>query len=185
MRKLDPESIATEFNLQKQKFTDDHSKSGLLQALRDLSAAVGDIQAAGHDVTLEIFGNPSELAFSMFPGSGQITPVSGILSIGTNQHLIALSTKVNGNSALQLAMSEFDIRHHGVDGKTANGEIGNTVRSIVYDLKGDPDALVKFQKRILFYAARNEMVNAQDTNAAFGTERRPLNKTALKAPRGN
>jgi hypothetical protein len=192
MRRMTEVEIRDEFNAQKTRFENDHAKSGLLEALENLSHCLADIKAQGYDVSLEIFGNPSEQAFAMFPrGGGLTTPVSGILKSGTNHRLLAFSTKVGGQPALQLAVSEFDIRHHGMDGKlklsgdreSMTGETENSVRAKIYDLKKDPEAMVKFQKDVLFHCARNEAVNARDVAGAFdnGQSLRKLKAPSLKS----
>lgn len=191
MRRMTDAEIKAEFNAQKTRFETDHAKSGLNAALEDLSQAIADIKAQGYDVSLEIFGNPSEQAFSMFQrGGGLTTPVSGILKSGGNHRLLAISTKVSGQPALQLAVSEFDIRYHGTDGKIVlagesqklQGIVDNSVRAKVYDLKKDPEAIVKFQKDVLFHCARNEAVNDRDVAGAFdnGTSLRKMKSPSPK-----
>jgi len=177
MRRMTDAEIRAEFNAQKERFTSEHVKSGLLPVIEDLSQAIADLKAQGHDLSLEFFGNPSEQAFAMFPrGGGQLTsPVSGILRTGTNHRLLAISTTVNDKPALQLALSEFDIRHSGADAtiKTSgdaasqSGSIQGIVRAKVYDLKGDPNALVKFQQDVLRHCARNDVINEHDVAGAF------------------
>lgn len=192
LRRMTDAEIRDEFNAQKARFEAEHVKSGLLEALESLSQCLADIKAQGYDVSLEIFGNPSEQAFAMFPrGGGLTTPVSGILKSGTNHRLLAFSTKVGGQPALQLAVSEFDIRHHGMDGKvkltgdreSMTGEAENTVRAKIYDLKKDPEAMVKFQKDVLFHCARNDAVNDRDKANAFdnGASLRKLKAPQLKS----
>lgn len=192
MRRMTDAEIRAEFNAQKERFTNEHVKSGLLQVFEDLSNAISDIKAQGHDLSLEFFGNPSEQAFAMFPrGNGQLTtPVSGILRTGTNHRLLAISTTVSGQPALQIALSEFDIRHSGADatiktsGDSAShtGSIEGVVRAKVYDLKNDPDALFKFQQDVLRHCARNEVINDHDVAGAFdnGTTIRKMKAPAPK-----
>lgn len=180
MRRLDPGQISDEFNAQKKRFREEHEKSGLLQALNSLSQIIGDIKSAGMDVSLEIFGCPSEQAFAMFPRDGKlISPISGILRIGHDHRLIAFATQVGGADALQLAMSEFDIRFNGPDGKMKEGIIDASVRARVYDLKKDPDAFVKLEKEIIRHCARNDIVDAQDASHSFDA-RTALRKPSLK-----
>jgi hypothetical protein len=192
LRRMTDAEIRDEFNAQKTRFETDHAKSGLSEALESLSQAIADIRAQGYDVSLEIFGNPSEQAFGMFQrGGGLTTPVSGVLKSGNNHRLLAFSTKVNGQPALQLAVSEFDIRHNGMNGKlvipggTDKKEVDadNVVRAKIYDLKRDPEAMVKFQKDVLFHCARNEAVNDRDVANAFdnGTSIRKMKAPAPKS----
>ena len=182
MRRMSAGQIRDSFNAQKEKFQKEHAQSGLLDALGNLSLAIADIQAEGHDVSLQIFGNPSEQAFAMFPrGGGLTTPVSGILRIGRNERLLAISTKVGGAPALQLAVSDFDIRFNGTEGKLKEGDIGNSIRAKIFDLKNDPEALVKFQKDVLYHGARNSAVDALDNAGAFDNNAKAT-KPKLKAP---
>lgn len=168
MKRLGPGEISDVFNEQKARFEKQHKASGLLDAMEQFSRAVGDLKAAGHDLSLQFHGNASEEAFSMFTRTGGLTvPVSGVLRIGPNERLVAFATKINGESVMQLGMSEFDIGHNGVDGKVAEGNISPTVRANVFDMKNDPDALVKFQTEVLRSLARNEVVNERDVAGAF------------------
>jgi len=182
LRRLSGDEIRDQFNAQKARFEKEHATNGLLPALEDISRAIADIKSAGYDVDLQIFGNPSEQAFAMFPRGGDLTtPLSGILRVGRNERLFAISTVVNGEKALLLAVSDFDIRYNGADGKVSNGTIDSDVRSKTFDLKNDPDAIVKFQKDILFHAARNEVINDRDVAQSFDNGARAP-KPRLKVP---
>jgi hypothetical protein len=181
MRRLGPGQISDYFNAQKEKFAAAHAQDGLLEGLQDLSLAVSDMKAAGIDVSLEIFGDASELAFAMFEGPGMIAPVSGLLRIGNIHRLIAFMTQANDAPCLKLALSKFDIRFNGADGTLKDNKIDNQVRATVYDLKNDPEALVKFQQEIIRFDARNVVVYEQDKADMFdkgqGLRKRPLRIT--------
>jgi len=182
LRRLTEGEIRDQFNAQKAHFEKEHAGNGLLPALENISRAVADIKAAGHDVDLQIFGNPSEQAFAMFPRTGGLTaPLSGVLRIGRNERLFAIATKKDNENVLLMAVSEFDIRYHGADGKFDAGNLTNTVRSKVFDLKNDPDALVKFQKDILYHLARNQVINDRDVEQSFNNGANAT-KPRLKAP---
>lgn len=184
MKRLDQRQISDVFNEQKARFEKQHAASGLLDAMEQFSRAIGDLKAAGHDLQLQFHGNASEEAFAMFTRTGGLTvPVSGVLRIGTNDRLVAFATKMNGEPVLQLAMSEFDIVRNGIDGKVAEGNISPTVRSTVFDLKKDPEALVKFQTEVLRSLARNEVVNDRDKANAFDNGASRLSKRPLPPPR--
>jgi hypothetical protein len=193
MRRLDPNQIREEFNQRKQAFTKEHAENGLADAIEDLSRVVGDLKAGGLDVELEFFGCPSDQAFQLFPFKGAlIVPVSGILRIGRLHRLLAIATKVDGAPALRLGLSEFDIRFAGPQAsfilpaaeKDAGAKeiaVGGKVRSTVYDLKTDPDALVKFQTEVIRHAARNAFVDDHDVGGAFDNGV-TLGKTGLRIP---
>ena len=178
MRRLDAREISDHFNAHRAEFEARHDKTGALAAIEDISRAIADIRAAGHDISLTLSGMPSEQAFDLFPGSGSLTvPFSGVLRIGTAEQLVALATKVHGKPALLLATSEFDIRFTGPEATVAEDKINGVVRHQSYDLKNDPDALVKFQSEVLRDCARNEVVNAHDVAEAFDNGA-PLRKSA-------
>lgn len=149
--------------------------------MQELSLAVGELKDAGIDVSLEIFGDASELAFAMFEGPGMICPVSGVLRIGNIHRLVAFMTESADKPCLKLALSKFDIRFNGADGTLKDSKLDNQVRSTVYDLKNDPDALSKFQQEIIRFDARNMVVYEQEKADMFGhgqgLRKRPLRIT--------
>lgn len=84
MKKLTPDQIRDEFNARKEKFAVWGEETGLNSALQGMSAALADLRAGGIDVSLEIFGDASEQAFSLRPDTSVTTPISGVLRI--NKH---------------------------------------------------------------------------------------------------
>jgi hypothetical protein len=179
VRRLEPHQIAEEFNTQKNSVAATWEKSGLSGALRDLSLALADMKTAGLDVSLEIFGSPSEQAFGMFPSGGLTVPVSGILREGHMHRLLAIATKVSGEGALQLALSEFDVRFNGADAQVKDGVVDSKVRATIFDLAKDPEALIKFQREVIRHASRNEAVDNNDAGEAFD-KKDALRKQSLK-----
>jgi hypothetical protein len=180
MRSLDNNQIRDEFNAKKQNFAKWLDETGLSNAIKDLSRAVSDLKSAGLDIDLQLFGDASEQAFGMFPrGNGLTVPVSGDLRIGRHHHLVAFAVKVDGKPALQLGLSQFDIRFTGPYGSLAFPKIGqngasaqaaaitSVVRANVYDLANDAEALVKFQKEIIRDAARDAFIDELDESRAF------------------
>lgn len=182
MRRLTPQKIREEFNQRHKKFADWGDTSGFGQALENLSLALRDLQDGGLDVRLDISGTAAEQAFALFAPGGLTTPISGILHINNIQYLLALAVRHEGKDCLKLAVSEFDIRFQGVTGTVQNEKLRQTVRSEIYDLKRDPDALVKFQQYVINQSARNQVVADHDVAGSLH-HGIPAKKPVLKMPR--
>lgn len=169
MRRMTPQQIRDEFNQKREKFAAWGKETGFDTALQDISRALRDMQDSGIDVRLDIMGTASEMAFSQLPQAGITTPISGILHINNIQYLLSLSVKHNGKNCLKLAVSEFDIRHQGVAGTVRDEKLRANVRSSVFDLKNDADALVKFQEYVINQSARNSVIAENDAANAMNT----------------
>lgn len=181
MKKLTISSIQQEFNARKQNFSEWGAQAGFSQMLQGISTALSDLRAAGLDVSLEIFGDASEQAFAMRESGSVIIPISGVLRINNIHRLLAITVKEEGKPCLKLSLSDFDIRYQGVQGATENGKMRNTVRHKSFDFKSDPDALIKFQREIITYCARNAVIADNDIGGAFDTGRH-TKKPVLKRP---
>lgn len=184
MKRLPREKISEEFNASKRAFADYGAKSGFDVALQNISAAIGELKESGIDVSLEIFGDSSEQAFDLFATTSVTVPITGVLRIGPIHRLFALATKSDGKNALILGLSNYDIRFNGPDAKLGDGVIEGKVRSINYDLKKDPDALVKFQQEIINHAARNAVVNDNDAAQVFDSAA-VMRKSVLPRPKAS
>lgn len=185
MKKLTPEQIREHFNAQCVAHEASWTKSGLNTALENISLALQDLNNNGISVSLEIMGTPSEQAFGMLSESGMTVPVSGILRIDNAHFLLSVATKHSGQDCLKLCLSEFDIRFQGVRAKVKEGDLRQNVRADIYDLKGDPDALVKFQKEIIRYSARNQVINDHNVGSTLETgisRKKPALKSPLQKP---
>ncbi|HYD19068.1 MAG TPA: hypothetical protein VEF76_11375 [Patescibacteria group bacterium] len=182
MKRLSPSYIRAEFGTARNSFENFGRDSGFADALQQVSLALGDLQEAGIDVSLEIFGDASELAFDLFEG-GVTVPISGVLRIGPIHRLFGIATKAGGKPALQIGLSNTDIRFNGPEGEIADGKVSGKVRPIVFDLKKDPEALIKFQREILVHAARNSVIAANDPAQAFNDAPAALRKPALPRPK--
>lgn len=179
MRRMDPHQISDVFNAKKQAFAEDCEKHGLGQAVEAFSVAVNDLKAAGMDLSVEIFGDASELSFAMFNSQSIRTPVTGILHIGPIHRLFAFAVQIDSKPVLQLAVSDFDVRFNGADGEIKDAKLDNKIRATIYDLKNDNDALVKFQEETLRMCARNSIVFGHDVAEAFDKPQ-TLNKPSLR-----
>lgn len=179
MRRMDPHQISDVFNEKKQKFAADCDQNGLAQGTEAFSTVISDLKIAGIDVSVDIFADAAELGFAMFDTKSIRTPVTGILHIGPIERLFAFAVRENGQAVLKLALSDFDIRFNGADGLLKDGKLDNRVVATIYDLKNDPDALVKFQDEVLRMAARNAVIFEHDVADAF---EKPslLNKPSLR-----
>jgi hypothetical protein len=184
MKRLPREKISEEFNASKREFAAYGEKSGFDVALRNISTAIGELKEAGIDVSLEVFGDSSEQAFDLFATSSVTVPISGVLRIGPIQRLFALATKADSKNVLIIGLSNYDIRFNGPDAKIEEGIVSGRVRSINFDLKKDPDALVKFQQEIINHAARNAVVNDNDAAQVFDSAT-TLRKPALPRPKAS
>lgn len=183
LRGMTAGELAATFAQKKSDFERMHEKSGMLRAIEALSRAVGDIKDAGHDVALTLYGNASEESFGIFSRGGGLTvPASGVLRIGDSHRLIAIATKAGGRAALQIGMSEFDIRHNGAEGTMKEGDITPVVRADIYDLKANPAALKDLQAEILRSLARDQVVAEHDAAAAFEKTPSQFGKKFLKPP---
>lgn len=185
MKKLKPDQIRDEFNARKQKFAKWGEETGFDKVLQGISVAIDDLRAGGIDVSLEIFGDSSEQAFALAGTSSVTTPISGVLKINNIHRLFSLSVKEQGQDCLKVALSDFDIRYNGVEGKTTEQRVRNVIRSKTYDFKRDADALVKFQLEIIQFSARNAVVADNDVAGVFETgthNPKPGLKSSLKKP---
>lgn len=169
MRRLTPQQIRDEFNQRREKFATWGKETGFDTALQNLSHALRDMQDSGIDVKLDIMGTASELAFTQLSHAGITTPISGILHINNIQYLLSLSVRHNNKDCLKLAVSEFDIRHQGITGTVSDEKLRANVRSSVFDLKNDADALVKFQQYVINQSARNNVIAENDVAKAMNT----------------
>lgn len=184
MRRLDQNQIRDEFNKQKDTFRTWGEQSGFAQALQDISQVIDDLKGAGLDIELEMLGSPSEQAFSMaLEKKSGIVPISGILRIGQVHQLLAIAVKKHDQPCLEISISKFDIRFTGsygtVDETKGKKDVRNEIRAETYDLKNDPDALVKFTRSIIDDAARSAIVAENDVAPAFKQDDRPR-KVGLK-----
>lgn len=185
LRKLDPATLRDVFNLEKEKFRETSDKEGVLTALSGLSEILGDLQDAGLDVSLEMLGGASEQAFDLFKENGVTAPVSGVLRIGPIHRLLGIATRLDSKPSLVIALSEFDIRYSGPEAVVNNGVIDGKLRAVRFDLKKDPDALVKLESTIIRYAARNDVIAEIDHKNAFDNSKNAQNtlrKLPLKPP---
>lgn len=180
MKRLATEQIREHFNAQRTAHEESWAKSGLNTALENISLALQDLNNNGVSVSLEMMGTPSEQAFGMLEG-GMTVPVSGILRIDNMHFLLSVATKHSGQACLKLCLSEFDIRFQGVKAKVKESDLRQSVRADIFDLKDDPEALVKFQKEIIRNSARNQVI---DDHNIGGTLESGINrkKPALKPP---
>lgn len=182
MRRLTPQQIREEFNQRREKFAAWGETTGFGQALENLSLALRDLQDGGLDVRLDITGTAAEQAFALFPQGGITTPISGVLHINNIQYLLALAVRHDGKDCLKLAVSEFDIRFQGVTGTVQHEKLRQSVRAQIYDLKRDPDALVKFQEYVINQSARNQVIADRDVAGSL-QHGIPEKKPVLKMPR--
>ena len=184
-KRLPPDGIRDAFNAKQEKLRKEWETYGLPAALRGLSDAIADIREAGLDVSLTMEGDASEMAFELFENNGSlVVPVSGILRVGDIHVLLAIATQVSSEPALVLAISRFDIRFHGTQATTKDGRITNRIRGDSFDLKNDPEALVKFQQAVITSCVRSAEVARNDVAHAFGDRpaRDVLPKPARKRP---
>ncbi len=181
MRRLDANSISSEFNAAKEKFSRSFAASGLDEAVTSLSLVIGDMKKAGMDVELTLFGDASEQAFDLFAGGGLTVPVTGILRMGPIHRLIGIATKENNIPVLKIGISEFDIRFQGVDATSSEGVISGKLRALTFDLRKE-DGLEKLQKEIIRHSARNAVLNEHDVAGVFDNGA-ALRKPSLQLPK--
>ncbi len=182
MRRLTPQQIRDEFNQRREKFAEWGKTSGFGDALENLSFAIRDMQESGLDIRLDMMGTAGEQGFALFPPGGITTPISGILHINNIQYLLTLAVRHDGKDCLKLAVSEFDIRFQGVTGTVKEEKLRQSVRATIYDLKNDPDALIKFQQYVINQSARNQVVADHDVAGSL-QHGIPAKKAVLKMPR--
>lgn len=185
MRRMTPQDIRKHFNAQREAHEASWAKSGLTGAIENISLALQDLRQSGVEASLEIMGTPSDQVFGMLPRNGMIVPVSGVLRIDNIHFLLSIATEHNEEKCLKLCLSKFDIRFQGVEAKIKDGNLRQVVRAHIYDLKGDPDALVKFQQAIIFNSARNRVIDDHNIGGTLETgiiHKKPALKSALKNP---
>lgn len=182
MRRLTPQQIRDAFNQHREKFAAWGTSTGFGQALENLSLALRDMQDSGLDVRLDITGTAAEQAFALFPPGGITVPISGILHINNIQYILALAVRHEGKDCLKLGVSEFDIRFQGATGTVKDEKLRQSVRAEIFDLKRDPDALVKFQQYVINQSARNQVIADRDIAGSLH-HGIPEKKPVLKMPR--
>lgn len=182
MRRLMPQQIRDEFNQRREKFAAWAKTAGFGDALENLSLAVRDMQESGLDIRLDMMGTAGEQGFALFTPGGLTTPLSGVLHLNNIQYLMTLAVKHDGKDCLKLAVSQFDIRFQGVTGTVKNETLRQAVRAEIFDLKNDPDALVKFQQYVINQSARNQVVADHDVAGSL-QHGIPAKKPVLKMPR--
>jgi hypothetical protein len=183
MRRMDPRQISDTFNAKRRQSQEEWERAGLLKATEDFSAAMSELKSAGMDVSVEIFADAAELGFALFDAHSIRTPVTGILHIGPIHRLFAFCIREKDQPALKLAVSEFDIRFHGTEGKMdlKEGDFNSKVRADIFDLKNDPDALIKLQEEVIRMNARNAVIFDHDKANFFDKPDR-LQKPVLRKP---
>lgn len=175
MNRLERNNIRAIFNAQKYVLADKWEAAGVNSLLKELSIVLADFQAEDIDISLDLNGTGSEQAFYMLEGSVDV-PVSGILTIGTEQRLLAISTEHQDRKCLLLALSDYDIRYNGVQGVICDNRIFNGVRATVYDFWNDPEAMANLQRGILRVAICNSHINDMDSKSSFGRKAAHIDK---------
>ncbi len=157
---LTPGQISAEFNTRKNIFSTYNATTGLNDVLQDLSRAIDALKNAKIDVSLEMSPAVSEQAFSMFVpfGANLMCALGGILKVGSAHYMVCLATERDKKPVLQIALSKHDIRYNGSNTTANDGTTrDNAVRADIFDLKNDPEALIKFQQAVIEQAARTKL----------------------------
>lgn len=180
MRFLDPDGIRARFSESNRQQRKGMNNDGTDLALQYISHALADLKSEGLDVVLEMHTTVSELAFDLLNRQYTLSH-EGVLRIGNTEHLLCIATieEKNQHPCLKLALSKLDYRHQGVQ---------QTVRSHVYDLQNDPDAMIKFQNQLIDYIVTSKLIEENDIAQVFNRDdmmRKPLQKPFQKlAPKG-
>lgn len=185
MKTLSTEALSAEFKAQVEARRTEWADYGLNETLRAISTSVDSMRKQGIPVgDVKVIEQPSELAFSLFNAKNAlIVPISGTIEVGQAERLFAVATSIGKQDCLKLALSMFDIGHHGATATQAKDStiIKASVRSKIYDLK-DPDGFSDFEKDIIRSAARAAVIAENDTQQAFAGSRKSLPKLSLKQP---
>lgn len=177
---LTPHQLSEAFETAKKEYQSYWEEIGFLTLVESLSKAVKDLQNIGLDVHLLLSPAIHEDAFKLVREIDKITgsfsiSCSGILTIGQDDHLIAISTEKDRKNVLGLYISRRNF---------FSQTIHNDHRCDYFDLENDVEAMIKFQRFIIKRYARNEVLRAHDVENAFGTReqniRRLQNKPVLK-----
>lgn len=104
----------------------------------------------------------------------------GYINIGTAQRLFAVADTIGGESISRLYLSNFNVTAEGGRSSTNNGSNRTTtaIPGEAYDFKDDPDALKKFQQRLIDIAAEYEAVMENDKAGVFNNPSTPYTKPA-------
>ncbi len=170
MKRLSRDEIRAKF----EKAAHSEGDTPFMYAVTQLSAAMHELQAAGLDVELTILGVSAEQAFQLDIGNNVRDwrqRSSGILRIGSSEHLVAFCTgirlKSEGDEAewkscVIMAVSQLDIRFQGNS---------NNLRTLTYNLGEGGDDLVKFQNMVIARCAFHATIDNADKHSSLGKSR--------------
>ncbi len=154
-----------------------------IKGFNKLSAALYDLQQAGLDVDLELFGKSTEQGFKMnvdrtVESLWQNT--GGILRIGNFHSLVAIFTELKRpgqerETCFWVAVSNLDIRYEHEN---------SSIRHNAFDLMHDPEALIKFQEFIISIAATQKKIAAADIHQAFKSKAPTATRRLSPLPAG-
>lgn len=176
MKRLTLQKITDSFAAHSAADSADYSR-----CFQGLSAALHDLQQAGIDVELQLFGKSTEQGFKMrfnHPIELVWQNTGGILRIGNFHGLVAIFTELkkadhDKEPCFWLKVSELDIRFEHND---------NTIRHSAYDLLNDEDALISLQKFVISIAGNQQAIADADVHNAFQLSAHRVRPTKALAP---
>lgn len=143
------------------------SDSALESLLQDISAAMRDIQqiGTGIDVSLDL-GRCCERHFSLFPSVKVSLSAGGMLTVGNQDHLIAIATLKDGNPALLIGLSQLNMRHESIYATNTLSRIKPDIRSVIIDCQ-EENGIQALQTFILKQAGLQAVIARNDTSHSF------------------
>ena len=161
--------------------------SGVAQILQYLSGTVASLQANGADIGIAARANAHSNAFDMVytvSGYGGCTvDAYGYITIGQTSHLWAVASKHNDKPVQRLYLSKSNVVEEGGRITTDKGVPNShmVIPGDCFDFAEDPEALQKFQKKLISLCADNDAMLDNDRGNVFNREApAPMQKLAPK-----
>jgi hypothetical protein len=181
--------LKAEFNRLKQEREESWRASGNLDVIESLSKALHELQNAGIDVRLQLdTAYPEEvwgLMKKVVKAERTTVGLSGILSIGHEEHLIALCVKeeISVRKGDLLQKQDNEVMKLCIANRSyVSKKLTSDFRGECFDLKEDPEAIQNLQKYIVNQAVSNEIIASHDIYDSFQNRGTSLYGKGLKSP---
>ena len=146
------------FNTDIQKKQENESLSLAMDILKEISESVDELLKINIPLQITIYNTPSENSFAL-DNDGGVMPFSGLLKVGSTEHLLGIWTNKNNKDVKLLQLSELEITQQG-------NRKNSGVRSVSFNLF-KADGIEEFQEYIISRAAREELIQKSDVKNIF------------------
>lgn len=161
-------------------------QDGTAAILRHLGTTVGKMQEIGVNISIQVISGDHASAYDMMYTTnsshtmyGSSINAYGFIRIGETQHLFAIANKLGETEVSQLYLSKFNTGEaagrQSADGKAKTHA---AIPGEIYDFRSDPEALKKFQKKLVEIAAQEAVVMENDPAEIFNAPPAPYTKPA-------